>query len=242
MLIAAREGSYKVELRNGNLTATKNITLAADQELTLDLSEYKPEDKEIGLVQFDIYPVGADLYINGTLVKYDDPIRLNYGRHHIQVDMTGYETYSGVLQVGEPSQTVNISLAEGPTNVVSEETDEDPAVANINTPVPSSATATPTTNTSSNEDDTDAKVNDIGTVSVDHAHTISISAPVGAKIYLNGSYKGTVPTTFDKEIGTHTITLSQSGYKTKSYTVEVANDKQNIVLSFPEMIKAGDEE
>ncbi len=70
---------------------------------------------------------------------------------------------------------------------------------------------------------------------VDEAHTITIAEPMGAAVYLDGTFKGTAPCSFPKSIGTHTITLSMSGYTTKSYTVEIANDYENVEWKFPAM-------
>ena len=56
-------------------------------------------------------------------------------------------------------------------------------------------------------------------------------------MYLNGEYKGIAPCTFPKQIGNETITLSSSGYVTKSYTVVIANDNQDVTWSFPALVK-----
>ena len=46
-----------------------------------------------------------------------------------------------------------------------------------------------------------------------------------------------MPVDLPKEIGTHTITLYRTGYVTKSYTVEVEDDGEDLILSFPELAK-----
>ena len=50
--------------------------------------------------------------INGTTVDYSQPVALNYGEYKITVAMTGYETYSGTLDVEDASVPVHIDLIE----------------------------------------------------------------------------------------------------------------------------------
>lgn len=51
-----------------------------------------------------------------------------------------------------------------------------------------------------------------------------MTAPEGAEVYLDNVYKGIVPCKFTKVIGSQTITLSKSGYVTKSYSVDILDD------------------
>lgn len=71
----------------------------------------------------------------------------------------------------------------------------------------------------------------------DNEHKITVSEPAGAQVYLNGVYKGIAPVSFAKAIGTQTITLSKSGYTTKSYTVEIINDDEDILWNFAALVK-----
>ena len=112
MLIVAREGSYRVVLENKGLKATKDIKLFRDEEIVLDFSKYKPVEEEIGYVDFEIEPEGADLYIDEKLINYTEPVKLDYGEYTVRVAMTGYEDFTGVLSIAETTSTVHISLAE----------------------------------------------------------------------------------------------------------------------------------
>ena len=38
-----------------------------------------------------------------------------------------------------------------------------------------------------------------------------------------------------KTAGTHVLTFRKSGYVTKSYSIEVADDNENVVYSFPDL-------
>ncbi len=266
MLIVAREGSYRVVLENGELQAVKEIKLLRDEEITLDFSDYEPVEERIGYVDFRIEPLGADLYINGQLINYAEPVKLNYGEHIVRVAMTGYEDFTGILNIGESTSTVRISLAEEKEEDNDDESSHS-SKSSSNTKTEGSSDNSSNNNSgkentnssdsSGNHSDngssgsvtTDGEESDttleeshssegtasMGTTEIDEEHTITIQNPDGAKVYLDGTLKGTIPITIPKEIGTHTITLSKNGYTTKSYTVEVKNDGKNITFNFPDM-------
>ena len=415
MLIVAREGSYRVILENGELEAVKNVRLLRDEEITLDLSEYKVEEERIGHVDFQIRPIGADLYINGKLVNYAELVKLNYGEHVIRVALTGYEDFTGILNIAETTSTVQITLAKVKEEEISdnerdeeeeseennqdeEENDDeienssDDKSNNSSNSSSSSKEEISSSNNSNkdkeddknsdansesnsdketeNEEDTNSENNSdeeaeneeedansesnsdeeaeneekdansesnsdeedenkgedtsegnsesssdkneaenkdkdtsegnsesspdknedenkdkdtsennsesssekdnssnntnssssgsvssgdgesnttlekteedktsMGSVEIEKEHTITIQTPKDAKVYFNGILKGIAPITIPKEIGTHTITLSRSGYTTKSYTVEVKNNGEDVMFNFPEMTK-----
>lgn len=65
--------------------------------------------------------------------------------------------------------------------------------------------------------------------------TITIQTPDGAEVYEDNLYKGYAPVTYTKTAGTHVLTFRKSGYVTKSYSIEVADDNENVVYSFPDL-------
>lgn len=65
--------------------------------------------------------------------------------------------------------------------------------------------------------------------------TITILTPDGAEVYEDNLYKGYAPVTYTKTAGTHVLTFRKSGYVTKSYSIEVADDDENVVYSFPDL-------
>ncbi len=67
---------------------------------------------------------------------------------------------------------------------------------------------------------------------------VTISKPVGASLYLDGIYMGSIPHTFEKEAGTHVVILRQSGYDTVVYNIELSDDSKDVNLSFPNMEKS----
>lgn len=212
MLITAAEGTYRLTLCKSGAAATKTVTVKQDEEVTVDFSDCKLEAKNIGQVTFAIEPDGAELYLNGTAVSYAKPVTLNYGKYNVTVALTGYQTYSGVLEVAEASKTIHIDLIE-------EEAEA------------SDSTASPTASPDKESDE------DTITKKIDSNHTITVSAPEGAEVYLDNVYKGMAPCTFTKVIGSQTITLSETGYVTKSYSVDILDDDKNAKFSFADLIK-----
>ena len=223
MLIVAGEGSYRVTLSKGSTKAVKNAVVKDGAETKLDFSEYKTEVKNAGSVTFNIEPYGADLYINGSAVDYSSPVALNYGEYNIKVEMTGYTTYTGVLDVERAGDTVYINLIEENASVGSQ------AAA----PKPSAKAGSSKKDDGSGNNDKDD--DNVTTKKIDSNHTITVSAPDGAEVYLDNVYKGLAPCTFTKVIGSQTITLSKPGYQTKSYSVDVRDDNKNVKLGFSEL-------
>jgi hypothetical protein len=66
---------------------------------------------------------------------------------------------------------------------------------------------------------------------------VYIYAPVGAECYVDGNYVGVVPCYFPKTEGSHVVTLSQSGYNTKSYTITVDSGSTDMSFSFTDLEK-----
>lgn len=214
MLITAREGTYRVILCKGSMSAVKTVTVQLDKECTLDFSDYEPTAQHVGKVSFRIDPRGADLTINGAAVDYSKPLPLLYGRYRISVAMTGYKEYTGILTVASPSKTVNIDLIDEKTSI-------------------SDATETPDRSSESSD-------KNVTTKKIDSDHTITVSAPEGAEVYLDNVYKGLVPCTFTKVIGSQTLTLRKEGYLTKSYSIDILDDDKNTTLSFSELPENAD--
>ena len=75
------------------------------------------------------------------------------------------------------------------------------------------------------------------TTNYDKDHKVTVSAPAGAAVYVNGTYKGQVPCSFTKMLGSVTLTLTKEGYETKSYHVELPDDSQDISWTFPDLTK-----
>ena len=129
------------------------------------------------------------------------------------VRLEGYSDYRGTLDVQSANPTVKINLAEEEAEISQD--DDSKVTQNNSTDSQSEQSAT-----------------------IDNNHKITISQPAGVSVYLNGTYKGIAPCSFAKVIGSQTITLSQSGYVTKSYTVSILNDGEDILWNFPALTKS----
>lgn len=222
MLLTVGVGNHRVMLSNGKVNAVKNVTIKDGEEITLDFSEYKEEATNIGNITFNIEPYGADLYINGTSVNYNSPVALNYGEYKIEVELTGYTSYTGILDVEKPESEVNIDLIAEDASVT--------GAKNATSTPNSTGTPAPSSPQSSAEAVTKKKI--------DSNHNITIEAPEGAEVYLDNVYKGLAPCTFTKIIGSQTVTLSRPGYITKSYSIDVLDDGKDIKLGFSELVKS----
>ncbi len=90
------------------------------------------------------------------------------------------------------------------------------------------------------EGETDTSIEDIEmeTTETDSKNTITVNAPSGVKVYVNGDYVGKSPVSFEKIIGTFTVALSKNGYDTASYTLTMEDDGESSFLSFPELVES----
>lgn len=70
----------------------------------------------------------------------------------------------------------------------------------------------------------------------DSEYEVQIKEPEGVEVYLDGNYIGIAPVSFEKEAGTHTITLRKTGYETRSYTIVVDEEKKDATFSFADLV------
>ena len=66
---------------------------------------------------------------------------------------------------------------------------------------------------------------------------VTIAAPVGTEVYVDGSYVGVAPVSFKKTMGVHVITLRQDGYETRSYTINITDLTTDESMSFSALVK-----
>lgn len=216
MLLVVPEGTQLLSMTNGDLAAEVSVQVKRGQVTKVDISKYQSQVPDTARVKFDLNPQGAELYVNGALTDPAKTVSLKYGNHSIKVVLEGYNDYSGIISVQDASLTVHINLAEESAEVDTGQTDSDSSVS---------------------EGDSDSSSSSASTVTYDEDHKITVSAPTGAAIYVNGTYKGKVPCSFTKMIGSLTLSLTQDGYETKSYSVEIADDSKDISWSFPNLEK-----
>lgn len=218
MLLIVPEGTQLLSMVNGDLTAEASVQVERGQVTEVNMEDYQSQVPDTARVRFDINPEGAELYINGSLMDPSKRISLNYGNHSIKVVLEGYNDYSGIINIQDASPTVRIDLAEETAEVVTEDEDSSSSVTE--------------------EEDSSGSTADAATY--DKNHTITVSAPSGAAVYVDGTYKGEAPCSFTKVIGSVTLTLTKEGYETKSYRVEISDDSKDVSWSFPDLEEKSD--
>lgn len=227
MLLTVAEGSHTVVLKNGTMEAIEQIEVAKDEEALLDLSSYVQPPKTEGKVRFIVTPSNATLTINGKKESVNKEISLPYGNYNVTVEAEGYKEYTGILCVKEnrvECQKIYVELVE------EDSTDKVTATASVTADAKPTVQSTEKTDTTSIPEATDA-------VATQSENTISVHTPVGASVYLNGEYQGVAPVSFAKVTGEVTITLSQEGYVTKSYTVNVPAGDGDAEYSFANLVQ-----
>ncbi|MBQ5560662.1 MAG: PEGA domain-containing protein [Lachnospiraceae bacterium] len=214
MLISVSEGEHTVVLRNGGEESIQNVTVVKDQEYFLDLSEYQNIAQKSGKVKFVVTPYNAALYINGSLRRANTVLSIPYGNYNVTVSAEGYEDYTGILRVQKSNndyETIYVDLAKTNGEVVTEA----PLTSDKPKATPGATLFT--------------------TQEPSQSHTITITTPEGAEVYVDGVFKGVAPVSFEKVSGTKTITLSKEGYITRSYTVEVDTLDKDVKYSFADL-------
>jgi len=252
MTVIVREGNYNLTAENGEFSGTKNITVYRNRETVVSLGDLGPK---YGQVTFDIAPFGADLFIDGKLTSYANPVKLICGEHSIEVSLGGYATYRGSLKVDSAGKEVQIILPElhSNENVSVVENEENP---DGNTGENSDENGN--TDKSSDKDSDYIEYNNWDLEQepgegypeeiyvpadeesmnpvVDEEHLIYIQNPKGASVYLNGEYKGISPGSFKKVLGRHVLTFIKQGYQTKSYTIDIYDDGLDTYISLPDLV------
>lgn len=249
MNVVMREGTYKLKMVNGELIGTKNVAVARDQEVTVDMSEFKISNDRVGEVTFYISPDGADLNLNGGNVDYSKPIKLNYGEHKIIVSLDGYKDFAGILTVAQAKQEININLvpdtsedeSTGDDDVDKIDKDDitldwDSDKTDETKPLSSPSTEPDSEDMESDDEKEDDKKDEA--IKVDKAHKITVQSPDGVEVYFNDMYKGIAPVSFSKIIGRGTISLKKEGYVTKSYDVDVVDDEEDVFFKFQALKEA----
>lgn len=196
MLIIVREGSYKVEVRNGGYLAEQNVTVKAGEHVVADFSGVTPTVTETGSVSFNINADGAKLYVDGQISEKTQAIVLTTGKHNISVEADGYETYTSTINVTKGHSNINITLGEKTDETITEET---------------TGEAETETKSESGENSN---------------NTVTVKGPEGGYVYVDGAYKGVAPVTFPMVTGSHVISIiNNKEIKSYTVTlIEGAND------------------
>ena len=249
MLLTVPEGKSTVLISHKGISGTYSISVERGQEVTLDIGSMKEEKAASGEVVFSLTPATATLYIDGSKVDASRPVRMEYGIHQLIARAEGYETLTQYLRVGSPTAGIDVTLQEitskeQDTGTTQEQTEAGPALENegdVSGGDPwDGRTGTISTDTGNDGEQSEDAANTIdegiaAATSTTGLYYVVISAPSGAEAYFDGNVVGDVPCRCTKKQGTHLITIRKSGYVTRSYTVQIDDEKEDIVYSFPDL-------
>ena len=253
MVFTVRVGNYNITIEQGSVSGTKNINVLQDQEIVVSMADFQPVSEGTCYVTFQISPFGADLIIDGELTSYGSEVPLSYGEHTIEVSLGGYITYSSVINLDKSSEILNITLVESSQIVENEDGSNEGSLGGNSSNTGSQGGGSSNNgsngsngNTSNKEDeDEDEAFEDVDEIEhgsssdkyVDPDHFIYINNPEGASVYIDGSYIGVSPVKVKKTIGSHMVTLIKEGYITKTHSIMVVDDKEDLYFNFSDLEK-----
>ncbi len=215
MLLVVPEGEYDVVISSKGISGTKKVTIKRDKETELDIGDLKQEDnRKFGNLIFSVVPDTASIYIDGEEKDISAPVEVEYGIHQMMAKADGYRTVTQYIKVGQENATIQVTMekdTEGSGSSSSSVSDNSTSSSTVIPPIDNAASA--------------------------NGGKITIDAPDGVEVYLDGSYVGVTPVSFKKTIGTHVITLRKTGYQTKSYTINIEETTNNESMSFSDLLK-----
>lgn len=211
MLLTVPEGSYQVVLSNGNANCVKDVIIERDKEVILNAGDLEIAQDKTGKILFSVEPPAAKVSVDGETVDIENEVELPYGIHRVRLEAEGYQTLTKYIQVG--SEYARLSF-------VMEEADE---------------TSEAEKNEESAEEKEEGEDNEIANAVT--GNKVYIDSPPKVEVYLDGSYVGISPVSFVKVTGSHTVTLRKTGYVSKSYTIYLYDDGQDITYSFTDLEK-----
>ncbi len=110
MLLTVPEGSYEVLISHNGGGGSKRVTIARNQETTLDIGDLEVAQVQYGKVVFTTTPEDATVYIDGTKVDISAPVTLEYGIHQIIARAENYNTMTSYIKVGQASAGIDLEL------------------------------------------------------------------------------------------------------------------------------------
>lgn len=214
MLLTVPEGSYEVNISYNGNGGTKHVVINRNEETTLDIGDFEIAAPKYGTILFSTSPSDTRIYIDGTEVDASQPVELEYGIHQLIAKADGYQSITRYLRVGQETAGIDVVL-----DAVGSDDEEN------------SAGSTAESSLDASESDT-----------VTGYYKVYVDAPERVEVYLDGNYVGISPCSFRKSAGSHVITLRKSGYETRSYTVQIDEEKKDFSYSFAELVKTGEGE
>ena len=241
MLLTVREGTYELRISKDGEVGTKQVKVMKNQETNVSLADIAIQPKEKGSVMFKITPGDAKVYIDGKRVNTEGAIELTYGKHKLNILADGYKSYSGTFTVNFAYKIKEYTLEK--TDESSDTKKNDSTTEQGSTKEGSSTTENSkeaggtTENTMENSTTESSAVKDVSTTTGKKtSNKVILTAPIGASVYFDGEYLGIAPISFTKVTGSHIITFSQTGYLSKSYTVNFTDDGKDVTLAYDNLV------
>lgn len=218
MLLVVPEGSYQVVLSNNGASCIKDVIIERDKEVVLDVGDLEIVQDKTGMVLISVTPDNAKVKIDGKEADISQAIELPYGIHQVRLEASGYDSLTKYIQVGSEYAKISFTLEE----TRKPKDDDSYSQNNLTQQKPEE------------EEEPSLSENTISAVS---SNRVYIDAPKNVEVYLDSNYIGISPISFKKKVGSHTITLRKAGYVTKSYTIYLYNDGEDITYSFTDLEK-----
>ena len=224
MILAAPEGTFDLTATINGVGGRKEIQVIRGQETVVSLGSFEQSVTRYGTVKLNVLPEDAEatLTIDGKEMDYKELLSIPYGKHTLKLMSNNYDTYTKEIKISSVYSTININMSD-------EEATSDSATE------PSTNLSTEPS-TEEGETSTEEETTGVSNPNSNNG-LICITAPEGAKVYFDGAYVGVSPVTMDKVEGEHTIIFKKDGYVTKSYTIDVSDDTEDMILSFPAMLE-----
>lgn len=207
MLLIVREGSYKIEVRNGKYIADKQITVTRNEKTTADFSDVAPIVTETGNLRVNVNVSDAVLTVDGVTMNTNEVLTLASGNHTITVSADGYSDYTTKIELGTGYRTLDVVLKASADSETSESKETQTETE----------TETATTDSSGNI--------------VSQKNKVTVSGPEGGYIYFDGKYMGTAPVTFSLVTGQHVISVLYNN-EINSYTVNLSEGGDDVKYDF----------
>ena len=225
MLLVVPEGGYQVFLSNEGVSATKDVVIERNKEVVLDVGDLEIAQDKFGRILFSVTPANAEVKIDGKNVDISSAVELPYGIHQVRLDAEGYDSLTKYIQVGSEYAKISFTLEK-----TKEPVQEDSPISgnNLETEEREKPEEQPK--------ELEPSISE-NTIKPSSTNKVYIDAPRDVEVYVDSNYIGISPVSFKKTVGSHTVTLRKSGYVTKSYTIYLYNDGEDITYSFSDLEK-----
>lgn len=104
------EGKYLLSVANNGWGGSSEIDIVHGQTTTMDLDEIKGDGPQYGEVLFVSDTEGIAIKVDKKEIKPGETVALTYGKHTLDAQAEGYESWSKYLFVNSKEATITIAL------------------------------------------------------------------------------------------------------------------------------------